>query len=227
MDPRQPALSMFQLFTYWRSSTAYRVRIAMNLKGLSYEPSYVSIPQMAHRSAEYTALNPQGLVPTLVEDGKVVAQSLAILEFLEEQHPQPPLLPQGSYERAYVRALAQVVACEVHPLNNVRVLKYLEKTLGVAEDARLAWYRHWMADGLAAYEAMLERRQLSGLYSFGDTVSIADVCLVPQIYNARRFACSLEPYPRTTAIASGCETLDAFAKAFPDSQADAPHPETR
>lgn len=213
---------MFRLFTYWRSSTAYRVRIAMNLKGLDYEPTYVSIPQMAHRSPEYMAVNPQGLVPVLLEDGKVVAQSLAILEYLEERSPLPALLPNGLHERAYVRALAQVVACEVHPLNNVRVLKYLDKTLGVPEQDRLAWYRHWMADGLSVYEAMLERWQLSGSYSFGDMVSMADVCLVPQIYNARRFACPLEPYPRTVSIAARCEGLDAFARAFPDTQADAP-----
>ena len=217
---------MFKLFTYWRSSTAYRVRIAMNVKGLDYEPAYVSIPQMEHRSPEYTAINPQGLVPALLEDGRVVAQSLAILEFLEERSPRPALLPAGLHERAYVRALAQVIACEVHPLNNVRVLKYLDRTLALPEEGRLAWYRHWTADGLATYEAMLERWQLSGDFSCGDVISLADVCLVPQIYNARRYACPLEPYPRTMAIAARCEGMDPFIRAFPDTQADAPRPES-
>lgn len=212
---------MFKLFTYWRSSTAYRVRIAMNLKGLAYEPVYVSIPKLEHKAQPYLAVNPQGLVPALVEDGKVVAQSLAILEYLEERTPQPALLPEGRHERAYVRALTQIVGCEIHPLNNVRVLKYLEQRLQVSADAKLAWYRDWMAEGLASYEATLQADAMAGDFSYGDQVTLADVCLVPQIYNARRFSCPLDAYPRTMAIASRCERLEPFIRAFPDTQEDA------
>jgi len=215
---------MFTLFTYWRSSTAYRVRIAMNLKGLAYEPAFVSIPKREHRTAEYLAVNPQGLVPALVEDGRVVAQSLAILEFLEERSPEPPLLPSGLHERAYVRALSQVVACEVHPLNNVRVLRYLEEELGADADARNAWYRRWTAEGLAAFEAILARYRLAGDFCLGNAPTMADVCLVPQVYNARRFGCPLDDYPLMLAIAGRCARLEHFLRAFPDTQPDAPAP---
>jgi maleylacetoacetate isomerase/maleylpyruvate isomerase len=215
---------MFKLFTYWRSSTAYRVRIALNLKGLAYEPAFVSIPKLEHRSAEYLAVNPQGLVPALVEDGRVVAQSLAILEFLEERSPLPPLLPSGLHERAYVRALSQVIACEIHPLNNVRVLRYLEQELAVDPDSRSAWYRRWIDEGMVAFEAMLQRHGLSGRCCFGDQPTMADVCLVPQVYNARRFACPLKNFPLAVGIAERCSQLEAFERAFPDTQPDAPHP---
>lgn len=213
---------MFTLFTYWRSSTAYRVRIAMNLKGLAYEPAFVSIPNREHRAAGYLAVNPQGLVPALVEDGRVVAQSLAILEFLEERTPEPPLLPAGLHERAYVRALSQVIGCDIHPLNNVRVLRYLEDELGADAAARNAWYRRWMAEGLAAFEALLAREGRAGDFCFGDAPTMADVCLVPQIYNARRFDCPLDDYPLTTAIAARCAGLEPFARALPEGQPDAP-----
>ena len=212
---------MFELFTYWRSSTAYRVRIAMNLKELAYTPRYVSIAKREHRAAGYLDVNPQGLVPALAEDGKVVAQSLAILEFLEEHTPQPPLLPKGLHERAYVRSLSQIVACEIHPLNNVRVLKYLEQRWATPPDARMEWYRHWMAEGLSAFEATLQRSGKAGAYCHGDKVSLADVCLVPQIYNARRFECPLASYPRTVEIAERCAQLEPFVRAHPDTQDDA------
>ena len=213
---------MFKLFTYWRSSTAYRVRIAMNLKGLAYEPAFVSIPKREHRGEDYLAVNPQGLVPALVEDGRVVAQSLAILEFLEERTPEPPLLPTGLHERAYVRALSQVIGCEIHPLNNVRVLRYLEDELGADAAARNAWYRRWIAEGLAAFEAMLGRHEFAGDFCFGGAPTMADVCLVPQIYNARRFDCPLAGYPRATTIAARCAALEPFARAAPERQPDAP-----
>lgn len=212
---------MSKLFTYWRSSTAYRVRIAMNLKGLAYDAAYVSLPKMEHKAPDYLAVNPQGLVPALVEDGRVVAQSLAILEYLEERTPKPALLPEGLHERAYVRALAQIVACEIHPLNNVRVLKYLEQQLGVSADAKLAWYRDWMAEGLASFEATLQAYAMAGSFCCGDRVTLADVCLVPQIYNARRFGCPLDAYPKTMEIAGRCERLEPFIRAFPDTQQDA------
>ena len=215
---------MFTLFTYWRSSTAYRVRIAMNLKGLAYEPALVSIPKREHKAAAYLAVNPQGLVPALVEDGRVVAQSLAILEFLEEHSPEPPLLPAGLHERAYVRALSQVIACEIHPLNNVRVLRYLEEELGADAPARSAWYRRWIAEGLAGFEALLARQGMAGDFCFGDRPGLADVCLVPQIYNARRFDCPLDDYPLAMAIAARCAALEPFARAVPETQPDAPSP---
>lgn len=214
-------MAVFKLFTYWRSSTAYRVRIAMNLKGLAYEPAYVSIPKLEHRARDYLAVNPQGLVPALVENGRVVAQSLAIIEYLEERTPQPALLPAGLHERAYARALAQIVACEIHPLNNVRVLKYLEQRLGVSAEEKSAWYRDWLAEGLASFEATLQAYGIAGDFSCGDQVSLADVCLVPQIYNARRFGCPLDAYPKTMEIVGRCERLESFVRAFPDTQEDA------
>jgi maleylacetoacetate isomerase len=215
---------MLTLFTYWRSSTAYRARIALNLKGLAYEPAFVSIPGKEHRAAEYLAVNPQGLVPALVEDGRVVTQSLAILEYLEERTPEPPLLPAGLHERAYVRALSQVIACEIHPLNNVRVLRYLEDELGAEASARSAWYRRWIAEGLSGFEALLARHGLAGDHCFGDAPTMADVCLVPQIYNARRFDCPLDAYPLATAIAARCAALEPFVRAVPETQPDAPAP---
>jgi maleylacetoacetate isomerase/maleylpyruvate isomerase len=215
---------MLTLFTYWRSSTAYRARIALNLKGLAYEAAVVSIARREHRAADYLAVNPQGLVPALVEDGRVVTQSLAILEYLDERTPVPPLLPAGLHERAYVRALSHLVACEIHPLNNVRVLRYLEEELGADAPARSAWYRRWIAEGLAGFEALLARSRMAGACCFGDAPTMADVCLVPQIYNARRFDCPLDAYPLAMAIAERCARLEPFARAAPETQPDAPAP---
>jgi maleylacetoacetate isomerase len=212
---------MYTLYTYWRSSTAYRARIALNLKGLDYTPVYVSLPRREHKGGEYLGVNPQGLVPALVDEHGLTVQSLAIVEYLDEQHPSPPLLPREPHARAYVRALAQVIGCEMHPLNNVRVLRYLQDDLGLDETGRHRWYARWIAEGFQAFEAMLGRFALHGKYCFGDEPGLADICLVPQVYNARRFNCALDDYPTLTRIAAQCETLAAFHSARPEAQPDA------
>jgi maleylacetoacetate isomerase/maleylpyruvate isomerase len=212
---------VYTLYTYWRSSTAYRARIALNLKGLAYTPVYVSLPRREHRAAGYLEVNPQGLVPALVDERGLTVQSLAIVEYLEETHLQPALLPADPHARAYVRALSQVVGCEMHPLNNVRVLRYLQDDLGLDEAARNRWYSRWVAEGFTAFEAMLTRFGLHGKYCFGDTPGLADVCLVPQVYNARRFNCPVADYPQLARIAAACEALPAFHAARPEAQADA------
>ena len=213
---------MLTLYTYWRSSTAYRARIALNFKGLAYEPVFVSIPKREHRAAPYMDVNPQGLVPALVDANGLTVQSLAIMEYLDETHPSPPLLPREPHARAYVRALAQVIGCEMHPLNNVRVLRYLQDELGLDEAARNRWYARWIAEGFAAFESMLQRFGLHGAHCLGDAPGLADICLVPQVYNARRFDCPLEDYPILTGIAARCEALPAFHAARPEAQPDAP-----
>ncbi|TCO79266.1 maleylacetoacetate isomerase [Plasticicumulans lactativorans] len=211
-----------QLHDYFRSSAAYRVRIALNLKGLAYQHVPVNLVRGEEAAASYRALNPQGLVPALVlDDGSVLTQSLAICEYLDETHPEPPLLPRDPAGRARVRALAQVVACDIHPINNLRVLKYLVAELGASEAQKLDWYRHWVTEGLAALEALLAGHPASGRYCHGDRPTLADVCLVPQVFNARRFDCPLDAFPSVTRIVAACEALDAFAAAAPDRQPDA------
>jgi maleylacetoacetate isomerase len=213
---------MRQLATFFRSSTSYRIRIALALKGLDWEPHYVSLPRMEHRASGYLTLNPQGLVPTLVEaDGTVLTQSLAIMEYLEEAYPEPPLLPKNPIERAYVRALSQIVGCDMHPLNNTRVLKYLGSRWRLTEDDTKEWYAHWIAEGFRSFESMLVRERRFGVSCLGDLVTMADVCLVPQIANARRFECDLTAYPRCVAIADAAADLPAFKAAQPALQADA------
>jgi maleylacetoacetate isomerase/maleylpyruvate isomerase len=211
---------MRTLYTFFRSSTSYRVRIALSVKGLEWEQHYVSLPKMEHRDPAYLGVNPQGLVPALVEDGRLFAQSLAILEYLEEAYPEPPFLPRDLYERAYVRRLSQIIGCDIHPLNNVRVLKWLGAN--VPDDKGLAdrWYAHWIAEGFKAIEETLVREGLSGDFCLGDRVGMADICLVPQVANARRFNCDVSPYPRTVAIADHAAALPAFARVAPDTQAD-------
>lgn len=210
-----------ELYGYFRSSTSYRLRIALALKGLDYQAHYVSLPQAEHRAPPYLAVNPQGLVPTLVDDGRSFTQSLAILEYLEERHPEPPLLPGDPAGRARVRALSQIIGCEIHPLNNLRVLRYLKGTLGLSDEQRDEWYRHWVAEGLRNYEAAVQRDGVAGRFSHGDAAGLADVCLVPQIFNARRFDCPLGDYPRTMAIFEACMTLPAFETTQPKHQPDA------
>lgn len=209
-----------KLHGYFRSSAAYRVRIALNLKGIAAEHAYVHLAQGQHRTPGFAAVNPQRLVPVL-EDGDIrVIQSLAILEYLEETRPEPPLLPADAAGRARVRSLAQIVACEIHPLNNLRVLNYLTGTLGANEDAKLAWYRHWIAEGLTAFEALLATDARTGDFCHGDTPGMADVCLVPQLFNARRFDAPLEVYPTILRIERSCEALPAFRAAAPGRQPD-------
>jgi maleylpyruvate isomerase len=212
-----------KLYTYYRSSAAYRARIALNYKGLAYEsvPIDLRAPVSAQRSSAYLAFNPEGLVPVLVDGELVVRQSLALIEYLEETHPLPPLLPRGAPARARVRALTYAIACDIHPLNNTRVLSYLRGPLGQAEGDIDAWYAHWIARGFAALEAQVGADS-DGSHMFGDTVTLADVCVVPQMYNARRMRCELAPYPKLCAICAHLETLPAFAAAAPERQPDAP-----
>jgi maleylacetoacetate isomerase len=210
-----------KLYTYFRSSAAFRVRIALNLKGLDYESVPVDLRPAAHRQEDYLALNPQGLVPALADGGGVISQSLAVIEYLEECHPSPPLLPRSPHDRARVRSMALAIACDIHPLNNLRVLKYLRAQLGQDEAAVDTWYRHWIAEGFSGLEEEARRASGDGRHMFGTEVSLADVCLVPQVFNARRFKCNLEPFPTLRTISAHLEALPAFAGAAPDAQPDA------
>ena len=209
-----------KLYGYWRSSAAFRIRIALNLKGLRYEniPVHLLRDGGEQNKADYLALNPQGRVPTLADGELVLAQSMAILEYLEEQYPAPPLLPKDAGGRARARQIALAVACDIHPLNNLRVLQYLEKQLGIAEPARDAWVQHWIRDGLTAVEKLV---LASGPCALGETVTLADVMLIPQIYNARRFKTPLDDCPRLLAIERHCLALPAFDNALPEKQPDA------
>jgi maleylacetoacetate isomerase len=212
------------LYGYWRSSAAYRVRIALNLKGLAYESRPVNLLRDGgeQHAAAYRQLNPQQLVPCLVDGERVLTQSVAIIEYLDETRPSPALLPADPAGRARVRALALAVACDVHPLGNLRVLRYLEAELNADERARADWSRHWMGAGLAALERMLADNAATGRYCHGHTPGLADACLVPQVYNARRWKLPLESYPTIVRIAEACNELEAFRRAAPEAQPDAP-----
>ncbi|MEO6565456.1 MAG: maleylacetoacetate isomerase [Casimicrobiaceae bacterium] len=211
-----------KLYDYFRSSAAYRVRIALNLKGLTAERAFVHLRRDAQRDTGYLALNPQGLVPTLIEDaGTVLTQSLAIIEYLEETHPQPSLFPVGAAARARVRAIALEVACDIHPLNNLRVLKYLKNSLRVSETDKDIWYQHWVHEGLAALEVQLARDRGTGTYCHGDVPTLADVVLVPQLANAHRYNVDVTPFPTLLRIEAACLALPAFALAEPSLQPDA------
>ncbi len=210
-----------KLYTYFRSSAAYRVRIALNLKGIDYESVPVDLRQGAHRRPDYLARNPQGLVPALEDGGNYLSESLAIIEYLEETHPEPPLLPRPPLDRARVRSMALAICCGMHPLNNLRVLNYLRSPLGQDEAAVDTWYRHWIAEGFCALEEQARRASGDGRHMFGSQVTLADVCLVPQMFNARRFKCDVEPFPTLRAICANLETLSQFARAAPDAQPDA------
>ena len=207
-----------RLYDYWRSSAAYRVRIALNFKELVYEQVPVDLRAGAQRAPDFLEINPQGLVPVLEDAGVRLTQSLPILNYLEERYPTPALLPKDAPGRATSRAIAVAIACEIHQLNNLRVLQYLERELGLGEAQRLAWYRHWMAEGLGPIEAMLARS--AGAFCVGDAPSLADCCLVPQVYNARRYQCDLDPYPTIRRIDERCRELEAFAQAAPERQPD-------
>lgn len=210
---------MITLYDYFRSTAAYRVRIALNLKGLDYQQAAVNLLRGEDAEAAYRAINPQGLVPALAVDGGVLSQSLAICEYLEEIAPEPSLLPGDALQRAQIRALAQTVTCDIHPVNNLRILQYLTGPLGVDEAKKLAWYHHWIDEGFGAIELRLA--QEAGPFCFGNHVTLADLCLVPQVYNARRFELDLSPYPRIVAIERHCLGLDAFERARPENQPDA------
>ena len=210
-----------KLYTFWRSSAAYRARIALNYKGLAYEQVAKKFARGEHRAPEYTALNPQGLIPALEDGGEVIGQSLALIEYLEETHPRPPLLPRDARGRAQVRSMAQGIACDIHPLNNLRVLNYLKGPLGHDEAAVRTWYQHWIAEGFRGLEEQARRYTGDRRHLYGTAVTLADVCLVPQLYNARRYACELGPFPTLVAIGSALEALPAFAAARPEVQPDA------
>ena len=210
-----------KLYTYFRSSAAFRVRIALNLKGLAYEPAFVHLPRGEHRAAAYGAVNPQALVPTLEDAGKRITQSLAIIEYLEETHPLPALLPKDPLGRARVRSLSMLISNEIHPVNNLRVLQHLKRALGQSEDQVNAWYRHWIAEGLAKFEADLVYGKSAGTFCYGDAPTMADCCLVPQIFNAQRYQCDTAPYPTAMRVHAACLKLDAFVRAQPSQQPDA------
>jgi maleylpyruvate isomerase len=211
---------MLKLYSYFRSSAAYRVRIALNLKGLRYEilPVHLTKDGGHQRRPEFRSVNPQMRVPVLeISARDVLTQSLAIIEYLEETHPQPPLLPRDPVERAKIRALAQAIACDIHPLNNTSVLQYLKRTLEHDQATIDSWYAHWITSGFEAIEAMLA----PGPYAFGAQVTIADLCVVPQVANARRFKVPLEKFPRIAAVDAACQKLPAFEQARPENQPDA------
>ncbi len=209
-----------KLHSYFRSSAAYRVRIALNLKGLVPELAFVHLRKGEQRQPPYADLNPERLVPALEVDGQILTQSLAIVEYLDEIHPSPPLLPADPLGRARVRALAQMVACDIHPIDNLRVLNHL-KTMGHSQDAVDDWYRHWIAVGLTALETRLGGDPRTGRFCHGDAPGLADLVLVPQLYNARRFGCPLDAYPTLRRIDAACCALPAFAAAAPENQPDA------
>ena len=209
-----------KLYTYFRSSAAYRVRIALNIKQLSHDVAaiHLSAGGGQHKTPAYRAVNPQMRVPALaLDDGRVLTQSLAIIEYLDEIHPEPPLLPTDSVARAEVRAAAQIIACDIHPLNNSMVLNYLKGPLKHDQDTVNAWYHHWIIGGFAGLEAMLQ----PGPYAFGERVTLADVCLVPQLFNARRFKVPLDRFPKIVSVESACNKLPAFDAARPENQPDA------
>jgi maleylpyruvate isomerase len=212
-----------KLYSYFRSSAAYRVRIALNLKGLPYEyaPVHLLRDGGEQLKPEYRRLNPDAVLPTLVDDGHALQQSLAIIEYLEETHPEPPLLPKAPVDRAYVRSVALQVACEIHPVNNLRVLKYLKHTLKVADEAKDEWYRHWIEGGFATLEEHLAGDPRTGTFCFGDAPTLADACLVPQVFNAQRFKIDVTRFPTIQRIHDQAMQLDAFARAAPGEQPDA------
>jgi maleylacetoacetate isomerase len=214
---------MLRLYTYFRSSAAYRVRIALNLKGLAYEavPVHLLRDGGQQNQPAYRARSPLGTVPTLETEAGVITQSLAIIEYLDEIHPLPPLLPTLANDRARVRALAQTIACDIHPVNNLRVLQYLGRELGATQEQKDAWYRHWVDTGLLAVEQLLAAHPATSAFCHGDAPTLADCCLVPQVFNARRFDCPLDAMPTIRRIVATCEALPAFHNAAPAMQPDA------
>ena len=212
-----------KLYSYFRSSAAYRVRIALNLKGLAYEyaPIHLLRDGGQQLKPDYRKLNPDGIVPTFIDGDNVLTQSLAIIEYLEETRPEPSLLPGTPLDRAFIRSVALQIACEIHPVDNLRVLKYLKHTLKVGDEAKDAWYQHWLESGFESLETRLANDSRVGKLCFGDTPTLADLCLVPQVYNARRFNLDMSRYPTIERIADHAGQIDAFARAAPGQQPDA------
>ena len=212
-----------KLYSYFRSSASYRVRIALNCKGLAFDTIPVHLLKAGGQqlAPEFRSLNPDALVPVLDDNGEVLTQSLAIIEYLEDTHPEPPLLPRAAPDRAYVRSIALAIACDIHPLNNLRVLRYLVKTLGISEEQKNAWYRHWVEQGLATLEARIVAARHAGRYAFGDLVTLADITIVPQIFNAQRMDCDLQQVGTLMRIFENCMQLPAFIDAQPSAQPDA------
>jgi maleylacetoacetate isomerase len=209
-----------RLYGYFRSSAAFRVRIALNLKGLAYEGASIHLRRGDQAQAGFLAVNPQGLVPALETDGQILIQSIAVIEYLDETHPEPPLLPRDAAGRARVRALAAIVACDIHPLNNLRVLRYLHRPLGQDQTAIETWYNHWIDAGFQALESKLAGDARTGAFCHGDAPGLADIALVPQVVNAERYELDLAPYPTINRIFENCIKLDAFADAHPNRQPD-------
>jgi maleylacetoacetate isomerase len=209
-----------KLFGFFRSSAAFRVRIALNLKGLAWEDGFIHLRRGDQRGGDYLGINPQGLVPALEVDGQILTQSMAIIEYLDETHPDPPLLPCDSLGRVRVRALAAIVACDIHPINNLRVLRYLSRPLGHDQAAIETWYNHWIATGFEAFERLVAADSRTGAFCDGDAPGLADVALVPQVVNSERYHLDLSPYPTIARIHANCMRLDAFAAAHPNNQPD-------
>jgi len=212
-----------KLYTFFRSSASYRVRIALNLKGLTYEQAPIHLRRGGGEqlTAAYRAVNPQALVPALEDNGKILTQSLAIIEYLEEKHPKPALLPTDLADKALVRSMAMVIACEVHPIQNLRVLNHVKKEYGQTDEQINRWAQHWIDLGLSGLEQMIAAQPKRGKFCFGDTPTLADICLVPQLGNARRYGCDLSKYPAILDVEKNCMALAAFADAAPEKQPDA------
>lgn len=216
-------MSELILYTYYRSSSAYRVRIALNFKGLSFQSRYVRLLKEDgdQHAEEYLGINPQGLVPTLIDGEQSIMQSIAIIEYLQERYPQPSLLPDKLDKRVQVRAFANIICCDIQPLNNLRVMSYLQEQLDCTKQQRQAWYQHWIIQGLSTIENLLSATQLTNEFCFGNSPSMADICLVPQIYNAHRYHCDMTAYPRINRIYEHCLLLEPFIQAAPERQLDA------